>query len=71
MTSLLAAPMGKTVKVAKIETEGAVKRRLEDLGVLVGQDVTPMSDTLGNTVLRVKDSRLVINHGLARKIFIH
>jgi Fe2+ transport system protein FeoA len=29
-----------------------------------------MADSMGNTVLRVKDSRLVINHGLAKRIFV-
>jgi ferrous iron transport protein A len=71
MVSLISAPLGTAVTVAKIETEDAVKRRLEDLGVLAGQNITPMADSLGNTVLRVKDSRLVINHGLAKKIYVY
>jgi len=71
MTTLNFAPLGHAVTVAKIYTEETVKRRLEDLGVLAGQTVTPMADSMGNTVLRVKDSRLVINHGLAKKILVH
>jgi ferrous iron transport protein A len=66
----MSAPIGAAVTIAKIETGDAVKRRLEDLGVLAGQAVTLMFDNMGNIVLKVKDSRLVINHGLARKIYV-
>ncbi|MDR1137625.1 MAG: ferrous iron transport protein A [Synergistaceae bacterium] len=70
MSSLISAPLGLVVTIAKIETGDAVKRRLEDLGMLAGQAITPMSDSMGNLVLKVKDSRLVINHGLAKRIYV-
>jgi ferrous iron transport protein A len=70
MSSLISAPLGRAVTIDEIKTGDAVKRRLEDLGVLAGQAITPMADTLGNLVLRVKDSRLVINHGLAKRIYV-
>ncbi|MDR3278930.1 MAG: ferrous iron transport protein A [Synergistaceae bacterium] len=71
MVALISAPLGEAATVAKIDAEDRVKRRLEDLGVLAGQPVTPVADSMGNTVLRVKDSRLVINHGLAKRIFVY
>lgn len=70
MLPLVAAPLGGEVKVAKVVTEEKVKRHLENLGILAGQTITPMSDNMGNTVVKVKESRLVINQGLASKIFV-
>lgn len=70
MLPLTVAPLGAEVTVAKVAVADKVKRHLEDLGILAGQTITPMSDNMGNTVLKVKDSRLVINHGLAEKIYV-
>ncbi|MDR1515157.1 MAG: ferrous iron transport protein A [Synergistaceae bacterium] len=70
MLPLAAVPIGSEVTVAKVSAEEKVKKHLEDLGILAGQTITPMSDSMGNTVLKVRESRLVINQGLARKIFV-
>lgn len=70
MLPLAVAPIGAEVTVAKVAAEDKVKRHLENLGILAGQTITPMSDSMGNTVLKVKDSRLVINHDLAEKIYV-
>ena len=70
MLPLVAVPLGGEVKVAKVAVEDKVKRHLENLGILAGQTITPMSDNMGNTVIRVKESRLVVNNGLAAKIFV-
>jgi ferrous iron transport protein A len=70
MLPLVAVPLGNEVTVAKVRAEEKVKKHLEDLGILAGQTITPMSDSMGNTVLKVKESRLVINQGLARNIFV-
>lgn len=70
MLPLIAAPLGSEVKVARVAADESVKRHLENLGILAGQTITPMSDSIGNTVIKVKESRLVMNNGLAAKIFV-
>ena len=70
MLPLVSAPIGSEVTVARVSAEEKIKRHLEDLGILAGQTITPMSDSMGNTVIKVKDSRLVVNHGLAEKIYV-
>lgn len=70
MLPLVAAPLGSEVRVAKVAVDESVKRHLENLGILAGQTITPMSDNMGNTVVKVRDSRLVMNNGLAAKIFV-
>jgi ferrous iron transport protein A len=70
MLSLVSAPIGSEVTVAKISAENRIRRRLEDLGILAGQTIVPMMDSMGNIVVRVRDSRLVLNHGLAARIYV-
>ena len=40
MTTLREVPIGSTVKVVKIHGEGAVRRRIMDMGLTKGVDVT-------------------------------
>jgi ferrous iron transport protein A len=70
MLPLTVAPIGSEVVVARVSADERVKKHLEDLGILAGQTITPMADSLGNKVLKVKEGRLVINQGLAEKIFV-
>jgi ferrous iron transport protein A len=70
MLPLVTAPLGNEVTVARIAADDKVKRRLEDLGILAGQMITPMSDSMGNTVVKVKESKLVMNRELAEKIYV-
>lgn len=70
MLPLVSAPIGSEVTVAKVLADDRTKKHLEDLGILAGQTLTPMSDSMGNTVVKVRDCRLVMNHGLAEKIFV-
>jgi ferrous iron transport protein A len=70
MLPLVTAPLGSEVTVARIAADEKVKRRLEDFGILAGQTITPMSDSMGNTVVKVKESKLVMNRELAEKIYV-
>jgi ferrous iron transport protein A len=70
MLPLVTAPLGSEVTVARVAANDKVKRRLEDLGILAGQTITPMSDSMGNTVVKVRESKLVMNHELAEKIYV-
>ena len=51
MKTLRSAKVGETVKVVKLHGEGAVKRRIMDMGITKGVDVTirkvaPLGDPL-------------------------
>ncbi len=70
MLPLVSAPIGTEVVVARVATEEKVKRHLEDLGILAGQTITPLSDSMGNTVIKVKECRLVVNNSLAERIYV-
>lgn len=70
MKTLRSAKLGETVKVVKLHGEGAVKRRIMDMGITKGVDVTirkvaPLGDPIEVTVrgyelsLRKADAEMV------------
>lgn len=55
MKTLREAAIGKTVKIVKVHGEGAVRRRIMDMGITKGTDVTvrkvaPLGDPIEVTV---------------------
>ena len=70
MNTLRTTPVGKTVKVVRLHGEGAVKRRIMDMGITKGVKITvrkvaPLGDPLELTVrgyelsLRKADAELI------------
>ena len=56
MKTLKNTPVGETVKVVKLDGEGAVKRRIMDMGITKGatlfvKKVAPLGDPIEITVL--------------------
>ena len=71
MRNLKDAAIGETVKVTKIEGEGAVKRRIMDMGITKGvqiyiRKVAPLGDPIEVTVrgyelsLRKADAQMIL-----------
>ena len=54
METLRNAKVGQTVKVVKLHGEGAVKRRLMDMGLTRGTEVYPVEVTVRNYELSIR-----------------
>ncbi len=67
---LTAAPIGVELKVLQHRANGDLKRHLDNLGILPGQSITLLAENGGDLIVRVCESRLAINRGLATKIFV-
>jgi ferrous iron transport protein A len=67
---LTVAPIGVELNVRQYFVKGDMKRHLENLGILPGQRITLLAENGGDLIVRVCDSRLAINRGLAMKIFV-
>ena len=70
MKTLREVPIGSTVKVVKIHGEGAVRRRIMDMGLTKGVDVTvrkvaPLGDPIQ---LNVRDYELSIRKADAEMV---
>ena len=62
--------IGKEVEVAGLCPSCAERRRLEDLGFVMGERIIPMRDSGGALVVAVKNSRIALNKALAQKILV-
>ena len=62
----------RTVKniIKKIGGSAEVKQHLENLGFVVGGNVTVITALGGNVIVNVKESRVAISEEMARKIMV-
>jgi len=68
---LYMAAIGERVKITDIMGGREVKRRLTDMGLIVGADIEVISsDPAGPQVVIVNDSRLALGAGVAQKIMV-
>ena len=61
-------PEENTIK--KIGGSAEVKQHLENLGFVVGGNVTVITALGGNVIVNVKESRVAISEEMARKIMV-
>ena len=61
---------GETNTIKKVGGKEETRRFLENLGFVVGGAVTVVSDTGGNLIVNVKDSRIAIGRDMANKIMV-
>ena len=64
------APLGEEVEIKRVSMDEEVKRRLESMGIVVGQRVTVLANDGGALVLKVKDCKVAIDERMASGIFI-
>ena len=68
---VVVAPKNVLLKVLKILIKDEkTKRHLENLGILVNSEFTILSESNGDIILRIKDTRLALNRDTALKILV-
>lgn len=65
MMPLILAAAGETNTIRKVSGNPEVKKHLEDLGFVVGGEVTVVSAIGGNLIVNVKESRIAISRETA------
>ena len=70
MLPLSLADIGEENTIKKIGGSAEVKQHLENLGFVVGGNVTVITALGGNVIVNVKDSRVAISEEMARKIMV-
>ena len=70
MMPLALANVGEENTVKKIGGSPEVKKHLENLGFIVGGNVTVITSLAGNVIVNVKEARVAISEEMARKIMI-
>ena len=70
MMPLALADIGEENTVVKIGGSAEIKKHLEDLGFVVGGNVTVITSFGGNVIVKVKEARVAISEEMARKIMV-
>ena len=61
---------GEPSVIKKVGGKEETRRFLENLGFVVGGALTVVSDTGGNLIVNVKDSRVAVGKDMANKIMV-
>lgn len=67
---LALAGAGETHIIKKIGGSPEVKKHLENLGFVVGGEITIITMLGGNVIVNVKEARIAISEEMARKILV-
>lgn len=70
MMPLSIAEVGEENTIKKIGGSPEVKKHLENLGFVVGGNVTVINTLGGNVIVNVKESRVAVSEEMARKIMV-
>ena len=61
---------GDTVTIQKITGKDEVRQHLAELGFVVGETVTIVSEISGNLSIQVKEARIALDKTLAMRIIV-
>jgi len=64
------APIDTSLKVIKVSTDPKIKKYLESIGIVVNATIKVLSNTSGNVILEIKESRLALDRNVAATIFV-
>lgn len=70
MMPLGMASVGDTGCIRKITGRDEVRQHLAELGFVVGESVTVVSELGGNMILSIKDSRVALDKTMAMRIMV-
>ena len=70
MMPLVFAQKGEKNIIHKIGGTPEVKKHLENLGFVVGGEVTVVNTIGGNLIVNVKEARIAISREMAQKIMV-
>ncbi|MBS6366076.1 MAG: ferrous iron transport protein A [Clostridiales bacterium] len=70
MIPLTMAKPGEPVVIRKITGKDEIRRHLAELGFVVDETVTVVSEMGGNLILQVKDSRIALDRTMANRVMI-
>ena len=70
MMPLIFADVGEVNVIRKVGGKPDVKKHLEDLGFVVGGNVSLISENAGNLIVNVKETRIAVSKEMAQKIMI-
>ena len=70
MMPLVMASVGDVNTIKKITGRDDVRQHLAELGFVVGEEVSVVSELGGNLILSIKDSRVALDKTMAMRVMV-
>ena len=70
MLPMAMAKVGEKVVIRRITGDEKVRQRLAELGFVVDEEVTVLSASYGNLIVKVKEARIAIGLDMANRILV-
>ena len=70
MMPLTMAKEGETVTIKKITGKDEIRLHLAELGSVVGEVITVISEIGGSLILQVKEARIALDRTMATRIIV-
>ena len=70
MLPMAMAKVGEKVVIRRITGDERVRQRLAELGFVVDEEVTVLSASYGNLIVKVKEARIAIGLDMANRILV-
>ena len=70
MYPIAMASVGEKVVIRKITGDEKVRQHLAELGFVVDEEVTVLSASYGNLIVKVKEARIAIGLDMANRILV-
>lgn len=70
MMPLTMAKSGEEATIFKITGKDEIRQHLAELGFVVGETVTVVSEMAGSVIVQVKESRVALDRTMANRIMI-
>lgn len=67
---IVLAALNILLTITKINLDEKTKRHFENLGILKGSQIMVISNSGGDLIVKVKDSKIAIDKNTAMKIFV-
>lgn len=68
--SLTMVPLGEKKVISMFRGRNEMKRRLQDLGFVKGEEVQVLGENASGLILLVKGTKIALNRGLASLIIV-
>lgn len=62
--------VGDIRKIVELRAKDSIKKHLQSLGFLVGENVEVISDNPSGLIIMIKGTKVALNRGMANKIIV-
>ncbi len=70
MMPLTLCRTGEVSRISKVSGNDEVRSHLNDLGFVVGAEISVVNELAGNIIVNIKESRVAIDKNMANKIMV-